>query len=434
MTKRPNKLLRVLILFVISTVVAVTLGLFGLSLWAFLGALVLSSPGFRSWVMQQRGYTENTRDLPLWDDRTPKRLFLSLSLYLLPLGLGGAVFLLGIIRSGGVYLLSAAVGLVGLVYLHLRFVYGDGRLEIGALSRSLVDSLHFAGERKGVVIPAALLGLGLPALCGMLTMAIYLPASAGQTLAQQAPPAATVVEGSADDKYGERVTVERPTKAVETVAAEQPTYTPLPSSTYTPVPTVTPVPVTQTRRPTRTPVPPLVSVNVASANLRSGPGTLYGVINSSLQGEEFEVLGKTADGSWFNVQDGSGLSAWIAASVVNEVYRGGLDRVEVAATVPAPPPPTDPPVPTATTVPPTFTAVPPTLLPPTEAPTTAARAPEPVPAQECTPGYSPCIPPGPDVDCAGGSGNGPRYVQGPIMVTGSDPYDLDRDGDGIGCE
>ena len=54
--------------------------------------------------------------------------------------------------------------------------------------------------------------------------------------------------------------------------------------------------------------------------------------------------------------------------------------------------------------------------------------------QECTPGYDPCIPPGPDVDCAGGSGNGPRYVQGPIRVTGSDPYRLDRDGDGIACE
>jgi hypothetical protein len=55
-------------------------------------------------------------------------------------------------------------------------------------------------------------------------------------------------------------------------------------------------------------------------------------------------------------------------------------------------------------------------------------------AAACTPGYSPCIPPGPDVDCAGGSGNGPRYVQGPISVTGSDPYGLDSDHDGIGCE
>jgi hypothetical protein len=52
----------------------------------------------------------------------------------------------------------------------------------------------------------------------------------------------------------------------------------------------------------------------------------------------------------------------------------------------------------------------------------------------CTPGYSPCIPPGPDVDCAGGSGDGPRYVEGPVRVTGSDPYGLDSDNDGIGCE
>jgi hypothetical protein len=52
----------------------------------------------------------------------------------------------------------------------------------------------------------------------------------------------------------------------------------------------------------------------------------------------------------------------------------------------------------------------------------------------CTPGYSPCIPIGSDVDCAGGSGDGPRYVVGPVYVTGSDPYDLDADGDGIGCE
>jgi hypothetical protein len=53
---------------------------------------------------------------------------------------------------------------------------------------------------------------------------------------------------------------------------------------------------------------------------------------------------------------------------------------------------------------------------------------------DCTPGYSPCIPPGPDVDCAGGSGDGPRYVSGPIRVTGLDPYGLDGDNNGVGCE
>jgi len=52
----------------------------------------------------------------------------------------------------------------------------------------------------------------------------------------------------------------------------------------------------------------------------------------------------------------------------------------------------------------------------------------------CTPGYDPCLPPASDYDCAGGSGNGPKYVQGPVRVTGSDPYRLDADHDGIGCE
>jgi hypothetical protein len=38
-----------------------------------------------------------------------------------------------------------------------------------------------------------------------------------------------------------------------------------------------------------------------------------------------------------------------------------------------------------------------------------------------------------DVDCAGGSGDGPAYT-GPVTVTGSDIYDLDSDSDGTACE
>lgn len=39
-----------------------------------------------------------------------------------------------------------------------------------------------------------------------------------------------------------------------------------------------------------------------------------------------------------------------------------------------------------------------------------------------------------DYDCKGGSGNGPNYIKGPIVVLQPDPFDLDRDNDGIGCE
>lgn len=55
--------------------------------------------------------------------------------------------------------------------------------------------------------------------------------------------------------------------------------------------------------------------------------------------------------------------------------------------------------------------------------------------RNCDPNYSgACVPIASDVDCAGGSGNGPAYVRGPVRVTGTDHYDLDRDGDGIACD
>ena len=56
------------------------------------------------------------------------------------------------------------------------------------------------------------------------------------------------------------------------------------------------------------------------------------------------------------------------------------------------------------------------------------------PPSNCTPGYQPCLSPASDYDCAGGSGNGPAYANGPIYVSGSDPYGLDADGDGVACE
>jgi hypothetical protein len=53
---------------------------------------------------------------------------------------------------------------------------------------------------------------------------------------------------------------------------------------------------------------------------------------------------------------------------------------------------------------------------------------------QCDPNYSGCVPIASDVDCAGGKGNGPAYVKGPVKVIGKDIYGLDKDRDGIGCE
>jgi len=45
---------------------------------------------------------------------------------------------------------------------------------------------------------------------------------------------------------------------------------------------------------------------------------------------------------------------------------------------------------------------------------------------ECHPDYDPCLPVQDDLDCS--------QVQTAVTVRSPDPYDLDRDGDGLGCE
>jgi hypothetical protein len=78
---------------------------------------------------------------------------------------------------------------------------------------------------------------------------------------------------------------------------------------------------------------------------------------------------------------------------------------------------------------------------PTPAPTpepTAEPTPERPPKEEpakCDPNYEGgCLDPtSADYDCEGGSGNGPDYT-GTVRVVGDDPFELDADGDGTGCD
>ena len=82
-----------------------------------------------------------------------------------------------------------------------------------------------------------------------------------------------------------------------------------------------------------------------------------------------------------------------------------------------------------------------TLQPTAEVTSNGSRQPAPPPApappseSNCDSNYADvCVPIASDVDCSGGSGNGPAYVDGPLRVVGTDVYDLDRDGDGIACD
>jgi len=65
-----------------------------------------------------------------------------------------------------------------------------------------------------------------------------------------------------------------------------------------------------------------------------------------------------------------------------------------------------------------------------------APTPRPASGGSCHPSYrGVCLKQGiGDYDCSSGTGNGPNYVRGPVDVVGPDEFDLDRDGDGVGCE
>lgn len=72
---------------------------------------------------------------------------------------------------------------------------------------------------------------------------------------------------------------------------------------------------------------------------------------------------------------------------------------------------------------------------PKSTPTSVPKATTSPSTGRCDPNYAgACVPIASDVDCAGGKGNGPAYVRGPVQVIGTDIYELDADHDGIGCE
>lgn len=184
-------------------------------------------------------------------------------------------------------------------------------------------------------------------------------AAGGGTVEATATPPATAVSSP--------VGVAGHTEASTTKAPEE---TPVPSpmpviAAETPMATV-PSPVEATATPAKTAVtiptatPAVAQVRVvpSSVNIRSGPGTAYGVTGRAEQGEVFDVIGRNQQATWYNVvfDDQRG---WIAADVVEPLDQAAIAAVPVAGTIPAPPP-------TATLPPATATPLSPTAAPPTQ--------------------------------------------------------------------
>jgi uncharacterized protein YraI len=134
------------------------------------------------------------------------------------------------------------------------------------------------------------------------------------------------------------------------IAGETATYivnlslTPNPTSTRTPTPTRTASP-SPTNRATTTPttqasitasstISATVTVNVASANLRSGPGTNYSVLEAATEGESFDVIARYAD--WFLIDVGDNQQAWVSSAIVDLSVEDS-NLIEIASTIPATP-------------------------------------------------------------------------------------------------
>ncbi len=91
------------------------------------------------------------------------------------------------------------------------------------------------------------------------------------------------------------------------------------TATLEPTPAVTATPTI-----TATPSTPTL-VLIQNANCRIGPGQLYQVLTSVLEGDSLPILGRNEDGTWWLVQLPSGERCWISA--VTGVTLGDIPSV-----------------------------------------------------------------------------------------------------------
>jgi len=122
-----------------------------------------------------------------------------------------------------------------------------------------------------------------------------------------------------------------------------------------------------------------VRVTVSSANLRTGPGTIYSIAGVIRQGEQVKVLATNRDGAWYNVELPDGSRAWLARNITEPVDGANLQALPVAATIPAPPTATRP------AAQPTSPPQQPPTSPPQQPPTSPPQQPTSPPQQPTSP-------------------------------------------------
>ena len=123
---------------------------------------------------------------------------------------------------------------------------------------------------------------------------------------------------------------------------EQPAQPPAQDQPAAPADTPTPAP---------TPTPQSAQLVLNDVvNVRSGPGTTYGLLGSEQSGTTFRITGKNPEGTWWQI-DYKGNTGWVFGQLVAVTGGEGVavaQNIPPAPTAPPAPPPTNTPVPAPT--------------------------------------------------------------------------------------
>lgn len=127
-----------------------------------------------------------------------------------------------------------------------------------------------------------------------------------------------------------------PAQPVAAPAEQQPAATQPSQPEPAAIPTDTPAaPTATTVPPTATPEAKAVAVvTQPQVNVRSGPGTNYGLAGAALQNDRLDVIAKNAAGDWWKVCCVNGQQVWIFGQLVTAE---NVANVAVDTNIPAPP-------------------------------------------------------------------------------------------------
>ena len=211
-----------------------------------------------------------------------------------------------------------------------------GELDIANATQWVVmlAERHIAdGGEETVILPLAQLANALGS--SSTKLALYLAPSPTPEPAALAPTATEVPPTLTPDPA---TSTPEPTSTpvLPTATPEPPTPTEVPS---------TPTPEPDTPTPTSEPQPQII-VKEGGVNARSGPSTVYSLLGTLEEGQEFEIVGRNEPGDWWQFCCLSGDQGWVFASLVDTA--GPVAEVAVPANIPPPPATSTPAPPTAT--------------------------------------------------------------------------------------